>query len=1113
MDKKEKLLLYRDRFFGRQDVFGRYWSSTTEDGGKKSGYAPKCANFWKDMCHLKNKTKVGCDSCEYKQYVAVSDDTLFAHITGNEVPQIQYVLQIDGTVKFGAVDFDLKPGKEDKGYGWDDVKKFIDVMDKWGIPCGVARSTTNGFHVYIFLEEFYAANKFRAIIWEAYERAGFMEYLRQNIKSIPEIFPKQSYISSSGLGNGIKTPIIIPQFAKERNGFVTKDNEWIGKGLDEKGMIEAQWDHLAAVPKATALQLDELIAKEAIEVHEDSAGASSRGASGPYSNLGGNGRSGGWQAPATGSIEKVLEGCAAFNKIKEKCAKGVTPSHDEGFALYHLAMKTADGIDWFTNNVPGWGKSESDMKQLEHSLKKDYAPWTCRTLQEKGICVVGTQCFKKKPPVETVEGQAVVRDDLPMDRWPEPSPVRYAFGAGDDFLRKLMKELDDLKEVKDKDELKKKLEAIAYRAQVFDDAQQKVLKTYIRDIKLARLGEVKEIFGGAADKANSETRSTVNKRTDVITVDDNLYKKRQPYGYSILKAIRSKEKEFTLCHIDILVTAVKTYIDEDRECEVNFHGVVKAQGVEKKFEISTARWADDKEFYLFFIALLGPDFNVMKANIPAIRQAAMGWSKKCGIENEAWFMTQGWYGAGKSYIMPSVIVDRDSIRPNTEKKIDLTRKSHAKYMDFTILDDATMRETLFHIKAELLNAWPRKWTTVCLGHSLLPVILGPLGNAFTQKPTLFFEGLTGSGKTALTKIMQCFWGPFDKILTLQSSAKGVIDVGYDFKDSLLVVDDYKGLSNEQTMAVKQAIQYSYGDDASVKMNRNQMQNKSKGVRSVLTMTGEQFLTSEASMVARCILIETDKQDTTKTQDFFVKCAGMKDKYCGVTPAFINYFLNLDKEVVREQFNVIFNRLHGMSSYLQNSSRLSYNLALNHLSYSLFVNFMQSQDILSHQESREHLAEHAQYVEELLWSMSARCEEEQNGFVFLRVLRQLIDSGQVAIRGIHRFDHAHKNVIGFAGAKRGQICFYPDLTWQATKNIKDISIPGDVRSIGRQLKSHGVLIDSDSDSRCQKTVKTPDGSRARVWVFDMTKLGYANEEASPVVFRPSDDVEQKLEGII
>lgn len=1110
MDKKEKIQLYRDRFYGRQDVFGRYWSTVTEDGGKKSGYAPRCSNFWKPPCHLKNKTGVGCDSCEHRQYVPVTDESTKDHITGADQPQIQYVLQTDSTIKFGAVDFDLKPGKEDKGYGWEDVKKFVSLLEHWQIPHGIARSTTNGFHVYVFLEDFYPANRFRAIIWEAYDRVGFMEYQRQNLKSIPEIFPKQSYNSPSGLGNGIKTPMIIGSFSKERNGFVTNENVWVGKGLPEAEMIEAQWQHLASIPKATTAQLDALIEAEKIEVYEDGPGAKVGSASSPHA---GTTRMGKWQPPMSGSIEKVLEGCAAFRKIRDKCAKGETVSHDEGFALFHMAMRTSDGLKWFTSSVPGWGKTDSDMKQLEHSLKKNYAPWTCRTMQEKGLCSAGTQCFKKKPPVETVEGQTVVRDDLPVDRWPEPSPVRYAFGAGDDFLKKLMVEAADVKEIADKEEKFKVLKNIALRAQVFDEEQQKELKVFIKEQKVARISEVAKVFGQAVDEASTEVKKTIGSQRDVLQVDEVRYRKKSPYGYAVVKEIRTKFKDISICDTDIVIETVKTYIEDDREVEVTFQGVARALGVEKKFEISAERWTDDKELCAFFVALLAQAFNVMKANIPAIRQAAMAFSDKSGINMENWFMTQGWYGSSKSYLMPSVLADKDGVRPNTEKKIDLTRKSHARYLDFCILDEEVFRETLFHIKAELLNAWPRMWTTVALGHSLLPVILGPLGNAFSQKPTLFFEGLTGAGKTALTKVMQCFWGNFEKILTLQSSAKGVIDVGYDFKDALLVVDDYKGLTNEQTNAVKQAIQYSYGDDTSIKMTRNQTQSKAKGVRSVLMMTGEMFLTSEASMVARCILVGTDKQDTSSTQDLYMKCEAMKTKYSGVTARYISWFLNQDKEEIRTQYRETFTKMHSTSSHLQNANRLCYNLSLNHLSYSLFVSFMKHHDIVSHQEAKDLVLEHSEYVDSLLLSMSTRCEEEQNGWVFLRLLRQLIDSGQVSIKGIRRFEHSNRPTIGFAGKNKGHANMYPELTWQAVKGVKDTNCPGDVRSIGRQLKHLGIILDTDNDHRCQKLVRSPDGSRQRVWVFDVTSLGYNEDELEVSEFEPSPEGEQKIDGIL
>jgi hypothetical protein len=65
------------------------------------------------------------------------------------------------------------------------------------------------------------------------------------------------------------------------------------------------------------------------------------------------------------------------------------------------------------------------------------------------VCPVGTKCFDKKPPVEYIEGKPVVRTDVPESQWPEPSPIRYALGKGEDFLRRLMKELDEAALIED----------------------------------------------------------------------------------------------------------------------------------------------------------------------------------------------------------------------------------------------------------------------------------------------------------------------------------------------------------------------------------------------------------------------------------------------------------------------------------------------------------------------------------------------------------------------------------------------------------------------------------------------------------------------------------------
>jgi hypothetical protein len=356
-----------------------------------------------------------------------------------------------------------------------------------------------------------------------------MEYLRLGLKTIPEVFPKQSYNYSDGIGNGIKTPMIETSFSKERNGLVTPHNEWIGAGLDENAMRAAQWSALASVVRVPYAELDDLILGEEILVHED--GPATDGTS-PGRTSGSMGaRKGKWQPALNGSMEKLLEGCAAFRAVREKCDKGEQPGHQEGMAMFHAAMSTLDGIDYFkAGKVPGWAKTDSDMKQLQHSLEKNYAPWTCRKMQENGVCAAGTQCFKPKPQVDIVEGQEVVRNDLPML---EPSPMRYAYGKGEDFLKKLQKEVDQLEAETDSDKRVKALKEIALRGQVFDKGQQKVLKEHIKKKKFLKVTELSKIFSEAAREAVDNIKDRADEREDTVCVDGTHYQRVKPYGYAL----------------------------------------------------------------------------------------------------------------------------------------------------------------------------------------------------------------------------------------------------------------------------------------------------------------------------------------------------------------------------------------------------------------------------------------------------------------------------------------------------------------------------------------------------------------------------------------------------
>jgi hypothetical protein len=1074
LSRSDKAILYRRLFFGKQSVFGKKWQVVTDDGGMRSGYAPVCENYWKAGCHLKNKTGNGCSGCEIKRYTPVSDESVLRHIDGAE-EHMFYVLHEDGKIRFGSIDFDAKPDREEKGYGWGDVSKFLDVLDEWKIPYTVARSTTAGFHVYFFMSEPYEPNKFRALIYEAFERCGFMEYLRLGIKTLPEVFPKQNYNSADGIGNGIKTPMIEPAFKKERNGLVTRDNQWIGLGLGENDMVEAQWNALKNAVLVATSRLNELIVQEEITVHDDSISGPGRAVRSGTGKVG-SGRTI-WQPAISGSIEKLLEGCAAFRKVREKCEGGEIIGHQEGMSLFHAAMHTVDGLEWFEKSVPGWNKTSADVKQLDHSIRKNYSPWTCKTMQETGVCIPGTKCFEPKIQVDIVDGQEVVRNDLPPL---DPSPMRYAHSKGNDFLVKLIREVDALMLEDDAQIRFADLKEIVRRGQIFDSPQQTELKAHIRSKKVITGTELTKLFADAAKENTEAVESKMDKRSDMVFVDGSRYKKLEPYGYAVIKGTPAKLTEVPIAQYDIKIEQIRTIVDEGKKDLTVIIGKFVCYGIEKHFEISSDAWCDPREFVRCFTAIAPEYFHPTKSNVEHVRQAAMEFSRLAGIEKRAYLATQGWCDG--AYLTPSVIIDKTGVRENSERPVDLSGKQHAHNLDFIILEKAEIIALINHILDDFLEAWPRLWTMVALGHVLAPAIVKPLGDNFEDKPTLFFEGLTGGGKTELTHCMQYFWGNFRKLLNLQSSAKGVMDVGYDFKDAGLVLDDFKGLDRDQTMAVIGAIQYGYGQGTSIKMTQGQAQNKSKGSRAFFTMTGELFISDDASVVSRTILIETGKNDTEETKARYQKCKKLRVKYRGLTPAFLHWFLNQNIDAVRKIFDEFSQEILQNSKGRQNRDRIAYNLGLNRLVFSLFVDFCIDVAELSAERAVQLKREHAAYISTLTTAMLKRCHDEQNGNVFWDIIIEHMDSGLWYIEGLS-FPARGAIKIGFwKDATPNHAYLLPKAIRSLVKRERP-ELLGDERAYRRQLNEQGIIVDQN------KNVRDLTGAGGRRWEIDLTKSGF------------------------
>lgn len=1074
----EKARLFCERFEGREDVYSIKWYDKESGKGQ---YSPVCENKFKPGCHLKTKTGVTCAKCEIKATAPVTFDTVLKHISGMEEQGI-YVLRLDGMIKFGALDLDCKPNRpQEKNYFFKDAKLLSDTLSSLGLKHGIARSTTEGFHIYMFFKTYVSAAKFRTVMQFVFEKTGMAEDNRYGVRLLPEVYPKQAYAGGEGgLGNCIKPPMIEPMFVNGKNCWVDGDNNPI-QGVD------AQWSYFKSIPDNDPAVLDAIIEEEGLEVVEAVAPKTRVSKTGAVYNE----STGTYEPKTSGSFEKILEGCASLRKLREKMDAGYSPGHDEGMGLFHLALNTMDGIKYFEKGrVPGWGQNEKDWKQLNHSMDKNYAPWTCKKFQEKGICPSSMKCFDKKPPLEIIEGQQVIRNDLPESDWVDPSPMRYAYGDGEAFLAKLLKEVDELVKIEDTEKKLSGILDIVKRAQVFDKDQQTVLKQHIQNYDVVKKIELNKMFKNAEAEKEEALKEAAARQSDVIRVNSLLFKKLTPYGYAVSTKLKGTKNDFhALCNFDVIVKEQRTTRHDDGRIEMIYAGYFSFDGKEKQFEIPSDIWASDTELFKTLHLHLGHRCDISKADLDDARQA---WMKFSGaIEEKLFYTVQGWYD--DTYITPSVIVDKDGVKPNTQRPVKIY-SDHARLINFKILSDGELRDILFHIKTDLFKAYPRGPLFIGLAQVFLSTIKEFVG--MKHRPTVWYEGLTGAGKTSMTRMLQSFFGEFqEKGQNWTGTYKGMLEYCYAFKDAILVIDDYKAKDYDQIKAAEQTVQHAYDGTARAVMTKTGSIRGDRFSRCLLISSGEDTPSGDASVISRMCLIPYPKSDSIRrTVDYYERCYEMSHNYCGVTPMFIKFFLNQDRAVLKEKQRSLKKSLLEGFEDRPNASRMADHYSYNHIAWQVFVDFMRDSNAIDKEEADSLINEHYDFCIKYRNIGVERCSSEQQGIVFLDNLKEVIHSHRVSISGLDGYEDPNKDEIGFIRKGSPNLIYvHPSIAKSEvirSTNQRNLNIS--LRAVGEQLIANKIIVEWSEGDTCKK-VYTPDNKRqARMWVIDITKLGFESQ---------------------
>jgi len=147
---RDRILLFRSLFRGRDDVYAVRWESKTG----KSGCSPSCANEWR--ARVCEKPRVKCGECSRRELRRLDDEAIEVHLRGTKTLGV-YPLLEDETCWALAADFDKTSWRED-------VAAYLWAGRDLGVPVALERSRSgNGAHAWVFFAEAVSARSARQL--------------------------------------------------------------------------------------------------------------------------------------------------------------------------------------------------------------------------------------------------------------------------------------------------------------------------------------------------------------------------------------------------------------------------------------------------------------------------------------------------------------------------------------------------------------------------------------------------------------------------------------------------------------------------------------------------------------------------------------------------------------------------------------------------------------------------------------------------------------------------------------------------------------------------------------------------------------------------------------
>ena len=1092
-----KVKLWRERFYGRQDVYG--WKNTffnKKKGCMDTRYIP---SFREGNREIR-------DAAEYQtpaeKFIPLDNKVIAEHIEGTK-ELMMYVLQPDRTIRMAAVDFDLQ-------YSFDDVKRCAKIIKSFGVNCDIARSTTKGHHIYMFFEDFIEAKYFTSWLYVVYCQAGFVTRNETDGTPLPEVFPKTTSLGSPlNTGYGIKPPMQGKGMLGDMNCWVDMENVPIGGS----GTCDEQWEYFENIKLNNVGDFKAILITKEIEV-QDVRISETRGLVDGRKHT----RSIPYEAPTDGDFSLILEGCPMLNLYWNRTTE-IMPHHSS-VAAVSWAMQTENGLDILREK---WGHSKESEYQIQNSIESRQQPWTCQACQDHGVCIKGLHpkfstgehkkqdgsdatdyCFKKTPPKEMINGKLVINpNNIPEENWPNPSPVRLRKKFTPITVEELKKEID-LLDKKDPN-IADHVINIMNKAVRFRDSKKKLLITeYLKGKKLIKVSDLKILKKEAEQSLVEDTVKNLDSDSGVASINGIRYALADGGGYVIIHPDEDGGMSYeTLCNFQIVINKDISIFSMMQGTLRELRGYILCNGTKSPFVIQTEDWNQNNKLSAAIAKSAGAGATYEGKHLDRIRVCA-GVFGMIHAEKVKSHENHGW----DDYLNPTVYRSTDCsvVKEGVvtdEESADLKRQGEAAKLSLGEISKENFTKAIHVIKKDMVKLQHPSITMTVIAHSLQAAI----HNVYMESkdaPILWIQGTTGAGKTTIAEIGQRFYGQFDTLLNVSGTGRSLEMMTMAFKDALVVIDDFKEELNRKQMIA--LIQKIYDRSGRTRLTSNLEQRTAAKCRGLVMVTAEDRPTSEASAIARCIYVEAPGlgADSDESKARLLRVRQHRHLFSGVTARFIHFVMttypgtNELHPVLAEINKWLIKDIRGT----QNSNRVAKNLAANFLTWSLFCDFMTECGLMSQEEHIEFIEQHKKNVLAIRDKMVIVLGQELASAVFVDTIRELILSGAARIENLTEITEHNRNakVIGFVTSPNsGEVNLYPQSCIAMAKDMvrrTGSGISHGKESIGKQMQQMGLIKRSSKDRTTTRIMWK--GSRAYVWCLDGIAAGLCDPIPSEIV---------------